>query len=70
MMGGFGMGSMGIIGIIVAVAVILLVKGYLSPPRKDGEPPEASALEILEKRYARGEIDTAEFEQKKQVLMQ
>jgi uncharacterized membrane protein len=35
--------------------------------RSLGEPSE-SALEILNKRYARGEIDTQEYEEKKAAI--
>lgn len=30
--------------------------------------PASSALEILEQRFARGEIDTAEFEEKRRLI--
>ena len=68
MMGGFGMGFMWIIWIIIIVAVILLAKGYFSPAKKVGESTGESAMNVLEKRYARGEISKEEFEEKKRDL--
>ena len=65
MMGGFGMGSMWIIWIIIVIVAILLAKGYFSPSRKEGEPTAESALDVLKKRYAKGEIGKREFEEKK-----
>jgi putative membrane protein len=71
MMGGFGMGFMWIVLIIVVVvAVILLTKGYLRPGKINGVSSGETALEILKKRYARGEIDKPEFEEKKKGLLQ
>jgi putative membrane protein len=68
MMGGFGMGFMWIILAIVIIAVILLTKGYLSPVKKESMPAEQSALDVLKRRYARGEISKEEFEEKKRDL--
>jgi putative membrane protein len=47
------------------VAIIYLVGQAFTGSSKSNK----SALEILEKRYAKGEIDQAEFEQKKRDLM-
>jgi len=68
MMGGFDMGFMWIILIIIIVAAILVGKGSLSPAKKEGEPPREPALDVLKKRYARGEINKEEFEEKKKDL--
>ncbi len=65
MMGGFGMGSMWIIWIIIIIAVILLAKRYFSQTQKESKPTSESALDVLKKRYARGEIGKEEFEEKK-----
>ena len=77
MMGwGYGMGWFGGIIMIafwiaVIVGVVLLIRWLImstrttSPATSSGE----SALEILKKRYARGEIDKEEFEEKKRDLL-
>ncbi|MCW8907644.1 MAG: SHOCT domain-containing protein [Sedimenticola sp.] len=72
MMGnGYGMGFGGIFmwlfWILVILGVVWLVK--LMMVGRDGDlPSESSALEILKERYARGEIDRDEFEQKRRDL--
>ncbi len=71
MMDGYGMGyGNGILGLIfwilIIIGLVLLIK-YLwegSGTKKEQE----SALEILKKRYARGEISKEEFEEKKRYL--
>lgn len=47
------------------VVVAILAVRRIGPSRDDGH---SRALHILEERYARGEIDTDEFEQRRQVL--
>lgn len=72
MMGGFGSGwmiFMLIFWILIIAGLVLLVKwlidrGRGATPSGDSE----SALDILKKRYARGEIDKKEFEEKKRDL--
>ncbi|MFA5419755.1 MAG: SHOCT domain-containing protein [Bacteroidales bacterium] len=65
--GGFGMG-MGwwwIIGIIVLIAIIWPIAQRFN--RENSIPGELgkSALDILKERYAKGEIDKQEFEERK-----
>lgn len=68
---GYGMMSGGywIIGLIfwllVLIGLVLLIK-YLW---EGGAKKEESALELLKKRYARGEISKEEFEEKKKDLL-
>lgn len=59
------MGFMWIILIVIVITVVLLAKGYLSPAKKEGELAGESALDVLKKRYAKGEISKEEFEEKK-----
>jgi len=61
---GFGGMSMWILWILIVVALIWLAT---SATRRDRDPgkQEKSALEILEERYARGEIDRDEYLQKR-----
>lgn len=62
------MGFMWIILVVIIVAVIFIASGYVNPAKKGGEPRAESVLEVLERRYARGEISREEFEEKKRDL--
>jgi putative membrane protein len=63
---GWGMGGFGMLAYWVLLALIfaLLVK-YATG---SGREKDTSALDIIKKRYARGEIDREEFEQLKHDL--
>ena len=68
-MGSFGMGfgsMMLIFWIPVIIGLVLLIK-YLS--EGGAKRREESALEILQKKYATGEISKEEFEEKKKDLV-
>ncbi len=64
-MGGF----MWIFWIAIIVGIIFLVKWIVMQSRPGEQKREENPLEILKKRYARGEIDKEEFEQKKKDLL-
>jgi putative membrane protein len=51
--------------VIVLVAVVLI---RVIPGRSDNRPLEPTALEILSRRYAAGEISTAEYDERKAKL--
>jgi putative membrane protein len=75
MMGGWGMGWFGgvfmmIFWVLVLVGLIFLIKYLIQSTNrvKSDAGGGNNALEILKERYARGEIDTAEFEEKKKAL--
>ncbi len=72
---GYGMGwgwsiIMLVFWISVIVGIIFLIRWVvLSSDRRHGAKTEDSALEILRQRYARGEINKQEFEEKKKDLI-
>jgi putative membrane protein len=71
MLGAGGLGVVMILfWIIVLVALVLLVYGVASArrPASGGEKNESDALEILKQRYARGEIDQAEYQSRRYEL--
>jgi putative membrane protein len=63
--GGFGM----IIWIVILIAIVALVVWLVRSPASSGmhhmEPRRSSGLDVLEERYARGEINRDEYLQKK-----
>jgi putative membrane protein len=77
MMGwGYGMGWMGMIFmaaflIAVIVGIVFLIRWLMASAGSAGNrgKAEESALEILNKRYARGEIKKEEYEDKKKDLI-
>jgi putative membrane protein len=75
MAGGYGMGWDGpvfmLIFLAAAVALIVLIVKWvasLTKHEKQGAAQGDSALEILRQRFATGEIDREEFEEKKKAL--
>ncbi len=68
--GFFGMGfGMLLFWALLIVGVVVLLRWLAIGPDRRAPPSEgASALDILAQRYARGEIDRAEFEQKRRDL--
>jgi putative membrane protein len=74
--GGYGwffMPIMMIVFIAVTVVVIVLIVRWIGgtghpPPHTAHGPPGKTALDILKERFARGEIDKEEFEERRKVL--
>ena len=68
--GWFGPLFMLIFWVLIIVLIILLIRWLLSSSHTTSQSTvkEVSALEILKKRYARGEINKDEFEAKKKDL--
>lgn len=76
MMGEWGMGWFGglfalIFWILVIVGLVFLIKWLIHMSKGGTEVKHSGsrALDILQERYARGEIDKEEFDQKKKDLI-
>ena len=75
MMGGWGMGWFGgifmiVFWILIIVGLVFLIRWLIQATgKKENVGPRGSrAMEILKERYARGEIDKAQFEAMKRDL--
>ena len=57
--------------IVLIAAFVLLISGAVNGIRgsKQSQDNTLNSLEILKQRYARGEIDKAEYEEKRQNLL-
>ena len=66
--GFFGGGFMWIFWIILVVLVVWAIKGVAGSGSGSGLQNPESPLDILKKRYARGEIDETEFNQRRKDL--
>jgi putative membrane protein len=66
---GFGMINVVLFWVLVILGIVILVK-WIAGGSSTGSshPPAKTALDILKERYARGEIDKQEFEEKKRDL--
>ncbi|WP_237728072.1 SHOCT domain-containing protein [Cellulomonas sp. APG4] len=74
---GMGMGWSWVFGLLllagVVTLVVLLVRLTVDGGRRRGEHPgpgaaQSRAREVLDERYARGEIDSAEYEERLRTL--
>ncbi len=66
---GYGMGWWWIIGIIIMVIIVwMVVKAINQTNYSNTRLGNKSALDILKERYARGEIDKEEFDERKNNL--
>lgn len=63
---GFGWLSMVLFWILIILGIVYLVKLIAGGSKKDSTAE--TALDILKKRYAKGEIGKDEFEQKKKEI--
>lgn len=54
--------------VIVLVAVVALIRWGLGGVTRGRDDVSARAIEILAERYARGEIDKEEYEERKRVI--
>jgi putative membrane protein len=60
-----------VLAVVIAIAVLLV--RWLGGPWHGAQPthhapPEHTPLDILKARYARGQIDKAEFEERRSIL--
>ena len=62
---GMGMGWWWIIGIVVLIAIIWPVSQRFRNNSATPREPGKTALDILKERYAQGEINKQEFEERK-----
>jgi putative membrane protein len=71
-MGWFAGPVMMVAVIAVVVAVVVLIIRWLGGPGHGSmhppAPPATAPLDILKERYARGEIDKEEYEERRRVL--
>jgi len=73
--GNWGWGHMIVGGFVMllfwaaVIAVIILIVRALAGPHREPRGQSRSALDILEERFARGEIEREEFEEKRSLLV-
>lgn len=65
---GFGWVFMILFWVIVIVGIVAIARWVLEGRSEKTEPRVRTALELLKERYARGEIEREEFEQKRRDL--
>lgn len=65
---GFGMGLiwLAFFGLIVAGVILAIRRPF---DREDRDPRGKSALDLLDERFARSEIDREDYEERKRVLL-
>lgn len=64
----FGGGFMWVFWLLLIVLAAVIVKALIGGPSRSGPSGKETPIEILERRYASGEIDEQEFERRRQEL--
>lgn len=64
----FGGGFMWFFWILIIVVIVVVIKAVLGNGSRGTATKSDSAIEILQKRYARGEIDENEFNRRRKEL--
>lgn len=54
---------------LIVGGLVLVVRAFTGAPPSDREDARRRALTILEERFARGEIDRNEFEERRETLL-
>jgi putative membrane protein len=68
--GGIGMFLMAAFWILILIGTLFVLKWiFVDQGKQSGPQVGESAIEILKKRYARGEINKEEFEERKKDLI-
>jgi putative membrane protein len=67
-MGGFGMIFMMVFWVLAIVGLVFLIKWLIQAATGQKGNDSSKAIDILKERYAREEIDKAEFEVKNRAL--
>lgn len=57
-------------GLIILIAIGLMIYAFWSPKNVNMPGRGKTALEILQERYAKGEIDEEEYRRRKETLME
>jgi len=66
----FGGGMMIVFWVLTILVVVLLVRTFGGNQTGNaGHPPPVVPLDILKARFAKGEIDAKEFEERKKLLL-
>jgi putative membrane protein len=55
---------------LIFLGIRWLIRQNATDRSRIAQPPEDTALELLRQRYARGEIDAAEYEERRRTLGQ
>ena len=66
----FGMIWMALFWILIVLGIVVLIRWLMRSDSGRRARMEESALEILKRRYAKGEIDKEEFEEKRRDLVE
>lgn len=63
-----GMGTWGWVTMLAFWVLLIILLVWLVRPTRSSEAPRKTALGLLEERFAKGEIDAQEYEERRLIL--